>query len=240
MDLKDQVALVTGAASGIGRAAARMLAERGAVVTIADINGEGAEREAAELVQGGHRAESRTVDVGDREAVDGLVAGIVSSHGRLDTVVHCAAIARVTDLLDVSDEEWRAVLRVDLDGSFWLGRAAGRVMAKQKSGTMVFLTSDRGTLGAPQVVHYAASKGGVIALVKSLALALGPSGVTVNAINPGATDTGHMTEELRRSRMATDPLGEVSRPEQIAETVAFLCGPARTFMTGQIVTTRIR
>ena len=78
------------------------------------------------------------------------------------------------------------------------------------------------------MVHYAASKGGVIALVKSLALALGPIGVTVNAINPRATDTGHMTDELRRSRMATDPLGEVSRPEQIAETVAFLCGPGRS------------
>jgi NAD(P)-dependent dehydrogenase (short-subunit alcohol dehydrogenase family) len=113
-------------------------------------------------------------------------------------------------------------------------------MAAQHHGTMVFFASDRGQLGSAQAGPYAASKGGVIALVKSLALALGEVGVTVNAVNPGPTDTPMLTDEVRRQRMAADPLGKLSRPEEIGQIVLFLCGPAHGFMTGQVVTTRMR
>jgi NAD(P)-dependent dehydrogenase (short-subunit alcohol dehydrogenase family) len=155
-------------------------------------------------------------------------------------MVHCAAVGLSKDLLQVTDEEWRSVMQVNLDGSFWLGRAVGRVMAQQRHGTMVFFASDRGHLGASQAVAYAASKGGVIALVKSLALALARFGVTVNAVNPGPTDTPMLTEHVKRKRMEQDPLGRLSTTDDIAEVVAFLCGPAREFMTGQVLTTRMR
>jgi 3-oxoacyl-[acyl-carrier protein] reductase len=117
-------------------------------------------------------------------------------------------------------------------------------MAEAGRGGMVFLTSDRGTLGTAESAPYAASKGGLIALVKSLALALGPHGVTVNAINPGTTDTpmarSGLSDAQWNDRIQKDPLNRLSQPEDIAEIVAFLCGPAGSFMTGQVVTTRMR
>jgi NAD(P)-dependent dehydrogenase (short-subunit alcohol dehydrogenase family) len=244
MELTDQVVLVTGAASGIGRASAEKLARLGARVVVVDRDGEGAERTAAAITNEGASATSREVDVGDREAVDRLVADTLAAHTTIDALVHCAATNVRANLLELSDDDWHHVIRVNLDGSFWLGRAVGRVMADAGRGTMIFLTSDRGTLGAAEGAAYAASKGGLIALVKSLALALAPAGVTVNGINPGTTDTpmarSGLSEEQFHARAAQDPLGRLSRPEEIAEIVAFLCGPASGFMTGQIVTTRMR
>jgi NAD(P)-dependent dehydrogenase (short-subunit alcohol dehydrogenase family) len=244
MTLTGQVALVTGAASGIGKASAEKLAFLGAHVVVADWDAEGAERTAAAIVDAGGDASTCEVDVGDREAVDRLVSDVVAARASIDALVHCAAINVRAKLLELSDEEWHRVLRVNLDGSFWLGRAVGRAMADAGRGAMVFLASDRGLLGAADGIPYAASKGALIALVKSLALALAPSRVTVNGINPGTTDTpmarAGLSEEVWRARAENDPLGQLSKPEEIAEIVAFLCGPARGFMTGQIITTRMR
>jgi len=136
------------------------------------------------------------------------------------------------------------VLRINLDGTFFVARAVGRVMRQQKSGTMILLTSDRGQNGAADYAHYAASKGGMIALAKSLAIALGPHGVTVNCLNPGMTDTplarGAIPDASWAAKQGVDVLGTHSKPEQIAEMVLFLAGTAGDFMTGQIVATRMR
>jgi 3-oxoacyl-[acyl-carrier protein] reductase len=245
MELNDHIVVVTGAASGIGKACAEVLAARGALVVAVDRDAEGADRTVAAITAAGHRSESRQLDVGDSAAVDRFAADAAEVHGRIDALVHCAAVvSERVHLLELSDDEWHRVLRVNLDGPFWLGRAFGRVMAAAGGGTMVFLASDRGLYGAAEAAAYAASKGGVIALVKSLALALAPSGVTVNGLNPGTTDTpmarAGRSDEMWHQRRAQDPLGQLSKPEEIAEIVAFLCGPARGFMTGQIVTTRMR
>ena len=163
---------------------------------------------------------------------------------QIDIVVHSAGICPRCDVLDMDDTEWRSVLGVNLDGAFYVGRAAGRTMVKRGSGTMIMLTSDRGTFGSADYAHYAASKGGLIALTKSLALAFGKHGVTVNAINPGFTDTplarSALTADDWAKRYQSDPLGRHSEPEEIAEIALFLAGVGGRFMTGQVVTTRMR
>ena len=133
---------------------------------------------------------------------------------------------------------------INLDGTFYVTRSVARAMMAQRSGTMILLTSDRGINGSADYAHYAASKGGMIALMKSLAIALGPHGVTVNGLNPGMTDTplarGAITDEAWRAKMAVDVLGSYTRPEQVAEIALFLAGTAGGFMTGQPVATRMR
>ena len=139
----------------------------------------------------------------------------------------------------MSDEDWRDVLRVNLDGTFYVTRDVGRVMAAQRAGTMILMTSDRGLYGSIDYAHYAASKGGMIALMKSLALTMGKHGVTVNGVNPGLTDTplARAANPQWEEKTALDVLGKHSQPEEIAEIVLFLAGTAGAFMTGQTVTT---
>ena len=235
--MKDKIVLVTGGASGIGAASARLLARHGAKVVVSDVNGETAAALAREI---GGLAD--TTDVGDPAQVAAMVGKTLEAHGRIDVLLHAAGIFPKNPYFEMSDEAWRRVLRVNLDGTFYVTRDVGRVMKAQRSGTMILMTSDRGIHGAADFAHYAASKGGMLALVKSLALALGKDKVTVNGINPGMTDTplargGNPNWEEKE---ALDVLGTSSRPEEIAEIVLFLAGTAARFMTGQIVSTRLR
>ena len=172
------------------------------------------------------RRSTCAVDVGDPTAVAAMVVRTVAAFGRIDVLVHGAGVCPRKSLLEMTDDEWRDVLRVNLDGSFYVCRDVGRVMAVQKSGTMILVTSDRGTNGSIDYAHYAASKGGMIALTKSLALALGRYGVTVNALNPGITDTPLARAAVTEwdQKMQLDVLGTYSRPEEIAETILFLAG----------------
>lgn len=224
MSVKGKVAIVTGGASGIGRASAELLAAQGAEVVIADIG-----------------AQPKT-DVGDPADVRRLVASTLERHGRVDILVHAAGICPRKPFLEMSDEDWREVLRVNLDGSFYVTREVAQVMAKQRAGRMILITSDRGVHGSIDYAHYAASKGGMIALAKSLALTMGKFGVTVNAVNPGLTDTplARTANPQWQDKLALDVLGKASQSEEIAEIVLFLAGTGGAFMTGQIVSTRMR
>src|ERR1700761_8285183 len=185
MAIAGKVVVMTGGASGIGRAASLLLAQHGAMLVVADRDTVAAQAVASAITDAGGSAAAVTVDVADSASVDQLVATCVDRWGRVDVLVHCAGICPRAPVLDMSDEEWHRVLRVNLDGTFFVTRAVGRVMRAQRSGTMILLTSDRGQNGAADYAHYAASKGGMIALAKSLAIALGPYGVTVNSLNPG-------------------------------------------------------
>ncbi|MEJ0015838.1 MAG: SDR family oxidoreductase [Acetobacteraceae bacterium] len=240
----DKVVLITGGASGIGRAAALLLASKGAKVVIADTNRAAGEAVCAEIAAIGGTASSFVLDIADSSAVDSVVADTAGRFGRIDVLVHCAGICPRCNVLEMTDEEWKRVISINLDGTFYITRSVARVMIPQKSGTMILLTSDRGLYGAADYPHYAASKGGMIALMKSLAIALGPHGVTVNGLNPGMTDTplarGAITDEGWRAKETYDVLGTHSRPAQIAEMVLFLADTAASFMTGQIVATRMR
>jgi NAD(P)-dependent dehydrogenase (short-subunit alcohol dehydrogenase family) len=237
-----QSAIVTGGASGIGRAAAMRLAADGARILVTDRNADGAAAIASEIAKQGGTAVAMAADIGDSRAVSDVVSRAKHEFGSIDVLVHAAGICPRRPLLDMSDEEWRDVLRVNLDGSFYIARDVGRVMAAQRSGTMILITSDRGVYGTADYGHYAASKGGMIALAKSLALALGKFGVTVNAINPGLTDTplARAAVTAWEEKRALDVLGSYSQPEEIAETILFLAGTAGKYMTGQVIGTRTR
>lgn len=244
MSIADKVIIITGGGSGIGRGSAELLARHGAKLVVADRNVDAARAVAADIAAAGGTVVALPVDVGDSGQVEAMVEQSLDQWGRIDVLVHCAGICPRSAVLDMSDDEWRDVLRVNLDGTFFVARSIGRVMRQQKSGTMVLLTSDRGQNGAADYAHYAASKGGMIALAKSLAIALGPHGVTVNCLNPGMTDTplarGAIPDESWRAKQAVDVLGTHSSPAQIAESVLFLAGTGGAFMTGQILATRMR
>lgn len=241
-----RVAVVTGAASGIGKAVALAMAGAGTDLVLCD-------RDPAALAQLRSRVEAGgtgraplvlRADVSSSAAMDNLAARAFDRAGHVDAVVHCAGIGGAhVQVTEMTDDQWRLALDVNLTGSFNVGRAFGRRLATQRHGAMVFLASDRGLYGGRQVADYAASKGGVIALVKSLALELGPSGVTVNAINPGTTDTplvrASMSDVEWARREQADPLGKLSRPEDIA-TMAFFLAFDAPFITGQVMTTRMR
>ena len=241
-DVRGRAVLVTGGASGIGRAAAERLAAEGARVVVADRNADGAEAIASALAQRGCTSIAAGVDVGSPGEVADVVARTQREFGGIDVLVHAAGVCPRRTILEMSNEEWRDVLRVNLDGTFYVTRDVGRVMAAQRSGTMILVTSDRGVHGSVDYAHYAASKGGMIALTKSLALALGVHGVTVNAINPGITDTplARAAVTAWEEKRALDVLGSYSRPEEIAETILFLAGTAGRYTTGQIIGTRTR
>lgn len=244
MSLQGKVALVTGGGSGIGRASALTFAKHGARVVVADLNRESAEGAKQEIEQGDGAALAFAVDVADSRAVDDLVAKTVAACGQIDILMHTAGIGPRKPVLEMSDQEWHQVIGVNLDGTFYVTRAVARAMVERGSGTMILMASDRGLYGLAQGSHYSASKGGVIAYTKSLALELGPKGVTVNAINPGTTDTplarGSLSDAEWQRRWAQDPLGRLSLPEDIAEIALFLATSGGKFMTGQLVTTRMR
>jgi len=244
MELENKVAIVTGAASGIGRASALLYARNGAMVVLADRDAEGSETARQEITGSSGAAIAAPVEISDSADCQRLVDRVVAEYGRIDILLHCAGICPRQSFLDMSDDEWRRVLSINLDGSFYITRSVGRSMVARRSGTMILLTSDRGLNGGIDCAHYAASKGGMIALVKSAALALGPSGITVNGINPGMTDTplarGGVSESNWRDKQRVDVLGTSSRSEEIAEIALFLAGKAAAFMTGQIVATRMR
>lgn len=240
VDLLGKVALVTGGASGIGRACAEMLGTNGAAVAVADLNLAGAREVCATI---GKHALALEVDVSDSAVVQRMVDTVISSFEKIDILVHCAGggVAR-KDVVDLTDEEWDRSIRVNLYGAMYVMRAVARTMVPRGEGTMLTITSDRGLYGDKSRAAYAAAKGGDIALVKTLALELGQHQITVNALNPGTTNTPAIARSpaLREERMKADPLGKISEPEEIAETVLFLTGPAARFMTGQLITTRMR
>jgi NAD(P)-dependent dehydrogenase (short-subunit alcohol dehydrogenase family) len=242
MSVAGRVAIVTGGASGLGRASALLLSAKGAKLVVADRDADNARKVKEEIGVNGGAAIAVAIDVGDSADVSGLVETTLKEYGRVDILLHAAGICPRKPLLEMSDDDWREVLRVNLDGTFYITREVARVMAAQRSGTMILVTSDRGIHGSVDYAHYAASKGGMIALTKSLALTLGKYGVTVNALNPGMTDTPLARAAVTRweEKMALDVMGKYSEPEEIAEMVLFLAGTAGSFMTGQIVGTRMR
>jgi NAD(P)-dependent dehydrogenase (short-subunit alcohol dehydrogenase family) len=213
-------------------------------VVVADRNAEGAEQVCNEIdAEGGH-ARHFALDVGDSASVKSIVATTSESWGRIDILVHAAGVCPRRPMLEMTDDDWRDVLRVNLDGTFFVTREVAKVMVACRSGgTMVLIASDRGIHGSVDYPHYAAaSKGGMLALAKSLALALGRHGITVNSLYPGITDTPLARAAVTQweEKRQLDVLGSWSTPEQIAETVLFLAGTGGAFMTGQLVGTRVR
>lgn len=237
--LEGKVAVVTGAARGFGFAIAEELTARGATVVVSDID-EDAAGAAAERLD---RAEPVACDVRDEQQVADLINGVTQRHDALDVVVANAGIGAVRPLVEMSLEEWRAVMAINLDGTFLTVRAAGAEMARRGSGAIVTTASITALAGSLGIGHYAAAKAGVINLTKTLAAELRPSGVRANAICPGFADTQlvrdqqDQLEALLPEGMTLDELllakqGGWGRAEDVAGAVCFLAGKRAAWITG--------
>jgi 3-oxoacyl-[acyl-carrier protein] reductase len=236
--LRGRVALVTGAARGIGRAVALTLARDGADVAVADTDLSGAE-ETVGLVNG-RRVLAARADVSSEDSVMGLYSTLLAEMGRLDILVNNAGIFKMTDPLDIGAEEWDRIMAVNARGTFLMCREALRHMMVSGHGTIINLASTAGKSGGSVMagVHYAASKAAVICLTKSLARYAAPHKIRVNAVAPGPTVT-EMTAawgEDANARIAEQiPLGRYANPQEVAEAVAFLASDRAGFITGEIV-----
>ncbi|MBI4523481.1 MAG: SDR family NAD(P)-dependent oxidoreductase [Deltaproteobacteria bacterium] len=231
-----QTIIVTGAAGGIGSAICRGLAHDGHRVVVGDYDGEGAERLAWDL---GKEALAVTVDVGDPASVQKMVEAALDRFGVIDVLLNGAGIMPRHPVKDISEEEWDRVLRINLKGVFLCSQMVARHMTERKEGRIISITSGRGIAGAPGAAHYAASKAGVIAFTKSLAIELAPDNVLVNAIAPGVTDTpmsqAGYTEEERQKRKALSPLlGGYTPVEEIVGLVRYLISDVTRSVTGQV------
>ena len=234
--LTGRVCIVTGGAQGIGEACVRRFAREGALVVIADIDDAKGKPLAGEL-----RASYVHCDVGDKAQVDALVRHAVALHGRIDVLVSNAGIFKAADFLDVTEADFDAVLRVNLKGSFLVGQAVAREMAKTGGGAIVNMSSVNGAVAIPNIASYNVSKGGINQLTRVMALALADIGIRVNAVAPGtiATDLAARavltSDEAKQKIMSRTPLKRLGTPGEIADVVAFLASDATSYMTGEIV-----
>ncbi len=234
--LKDQVALVTGASRGIGKAIALALAAEGASVVVNYTSSQDAAQALVEtIVKAGGKAVAIKADVAQPEQVEALVKETLAQLGRIDILVNNAGITRDTLLLRMKLEDWQAVINLNLTGVFLCTQAVSKSMLKQRSGKIINIASVAGQMGNPGQANYSAAKAGVIGLTKTLAKEFASRGITVNAVAPGFIETD-MTEGLKAEEiLKIIPLGRYGKPEEIAGMVAFLASnPAANYITGQI------
>jgi len=238
--VRGKAALVTGGASGIGRATARLLAREGARVLVCDRDAAGAEKTAAKIAAGGGEAAFRETDVCREEDVCAAVHAAVEAFGRLDCAVNNAGLTGdIGPLHETSLEGWHGILAVNLTGVFLCLKHEIPVMQAQGGGAIVNLSSGAGVVGTPGLAPYAASKHGVLGLTKTAALENATTGVRVNAVCPGSTDTpllrGAMAANaaLEKLVLRGQPGGRLGRPEEIAEACVWLCSDRASFVTGE-------
>jgi 3-oxoacyl-[acyl-carrier protein] reductase len=231
--LDDRIALVTGAASGIGRAIAEAYVRAGARVIVADRDADRAAKAAADMGAAGHLA----FDVTDAAAVEAAVTAAVRGHGRIDVLVNSAGILTEAPVIAMDPATWAETIAVDLTGVFLCCRYTVPHMVGRGRGRVINITSQLGIKGGRSLAHYAAAKAGVIGFTKSLALEIAEHGVLVNAIAPGPIETpmvAGITEEWRAAKRAELPLGRFGRPEEIAPTAVLLASdPGGNLYVGQ-------
>lgn len=238
--LDGKVAVVTGAAQGIGAAIARAYLAEGARVALADIQEERGAALAAEL-GGAGRCIFVPCDVGDGGAVERLVSRTVEAFGALDIAVCNAGISHSAEFLDLAEADFDRVLRVNLKGPFLLGQAAGRHMAAHGGGVIINMSSINAVVASPHIVPYAVSKGGLNQLTRVMALGLVKHGIRVNAIGPGSIETELLAQIMsadpaaRRNILARTPMGRLGQPEEMAAIAVFLASPASSYITGQTI-----
>ena len=237
--LNDKVAFVTGAARGIGRAIAETLALDGADLVLCDLKSEWLTETAAAVEGAGRKALCVAADVSDAGAVGRAVDEALAVMGRIDILVNNAGITRDGLLMRMSEEDWDAVLDVNLKGAFLFTRAAARPMMKQRSGAIVNVASIIGLIGNAGQCNYSASKGGLIALTKSSARELAARNIRVNAVAPGFIEskmTEVLAEEVRQRMLDAIPMKRFGTPLDVARVVRFLADDAASYMTGQVLT----
>jgi 3-oxoacyl-[acyl-carrier protein] reductase len=237
--LQNQVAVVTGAGRGIGRAIATRFANAGADVVCVSRTAENSEKVAAEVRALGRKAWAHAVDVSDSKAVEGVAEKILAEAGRCDILINNAGITRDGLLMRMSEADWDAVLDTNLKGAFLFTKAFSRTFLKQRSGRIINIGSVIGLIGNAGQCNYAASKAALFGFTKSIARELGSRGITVNAIAPGFIETdmtAALTPEMRAELLKKIPLNALGQPEDVAEAALFLAGPPGRYITGQVLT----
>ncbi|MBS3907317.1 MAG: 3-oxoacyl-[acyl-carrier-protein] reductase [Syntrophaceae bacterium] len=238
MELSGKVVLVTGAAQGIGKAIALLLAKNGADVVVSDINLEKAQETAHEIQGMGRRSFAIKVNVADLKDVERMVEAIVEQFGRIDILVNNAGITRDRLILRMTEEDWDAVLDVNLKGTFNCTKAAIRHMSKQKCGKIVSIASVSGEMGNPGQANYAASKAGVIGFTKTIAREFAGRGINVNAIAPGYIQTpmtDAVPEKAKEELKRMIPMERLGQPEDVAQAALFLVSENSSYITGQVL-----
>jgi len=238
MMLEGRIAVVTGAAQGIGRAIAETLARHGADVVVADLDPGRSQETVAAVTQVGRRALNVKVNVADWNDAKGLVDQVVKEWGKIDILVNNAGITRDGILLRMKEEDWNLVLQVNLNGTFHCTKAALSPMTKQRYGRIVNIASIVGAMGNAGQANYAASKAAVIGFTKTVAREYASRQVTVNAVAPGFIDTA-MTQglpaDVKETLQKQIPLGRLGQPADVAEAVCFLASEAAGYITGQVL-----
>jgi len=238
MSLRGTVAMVTGAAQGIGRAICRRMASEGADLALCDINLEGVQDAAKEMSSYGGKVLPLKGDVASAPQVEEMVRKALEAWGRVDILVNNAGITRDSLLVRMRDEDWNLVLDVNLKGAFYCTREVLRPMMKQRRGRIINVSSVVAMMGNAGQANYVSSKAGLIGLTKATAREMAGRGITVNAVAPGFIETEmtqELSDEIRQSMLRQIPLGRFGLPEDVAAVVSFLASEASSYITGQVI-----
>jgi NAD(P)-dependent dehydrogenase (short-subunit alcohol dehydrogenase family) len=241
--------MVTGAGQGIGKAVAARFAAEGATVVVVDRNAATVTATAQELGDAGGVALARVVDVSVRTELDALVSWTIGELGQVDVLINCAGIHQTRRFLEIEELDWDRIMGVNLRGLFFCSQAVARPMIERRSGRIVHIASIAGKRGSVHAMHYAASKAGIISLTQSMALALAPHGINVNAVCPGYVDTAMSRQseldweeqglalpgQRRQASLDQIPLGRTTSPDELAALVLFLASDEAAYMTGQAI-----
>lgn len=241
VSLQSKIALITGAASGIGRATAELFARAGASVVVVDVNDSAGNRVAQEISDGGGRAQFFKADVSRSEDCKRVLDGTIADFGHIHILFNNAGIIRRSTVVELSEEDWDRVMDVNVKSIFLMSRLVIPVMAAQGGGSIINTASGWGLTGGAKAAVYCASKGAVVLLTKAMAVDHGPQNIRVNCICPGDTDTGMLRKEAQQLGESADrflaeaarrPLGRIGSPQEIAQAALYLASDASSFVTG--------
>ncbi|HXY61548.1 MAG TPA: 3-oxoacyl-[acyl-carrier-protein] reductase [Nitrospirota bacterium] len=238
MSISGKIALVTGAAQGIGRNIALALANDGADVAICDVNLDAAQKTAGDIGAAGRKSLALKANVSSSADVTAMIDTVVEKFGKIDILVNNAGITRDGLILRMKEEDWDLVLSINLKGSFLCTKAALKYMTKQRTGTIINIASIVGAMGNAGQANYVASKAGLIGFTKTIAREYANRGITANAVAPGFIDTAMtqaLSENIRQDLAKQIPLGKLGTPEDVANAVRFLASPWASYITGQVI-----